>query len=171
MNLFLVVQSSSKVSWSNSRSFDLVGGRPGVWGVCLRYLWSNTIIQTVCSNEPQPSANICIDPVWSGRSAPGQTASSAEFLSASLWSSPASEVFSQSRSGCSVWSGSLPRLCSAHKQQVCSPQRVYCKSFHIPLRLSGGGLRPWKTKPSRYKPPGELPALKQILLSLVSLRD
>lgn len=136
----------------------------------------------VSRNEPPSSANICTDPVPSDLSASGQTIDSAQFLSASLWSPSVSEVFSQPRSGCSLRSGSFPRLCPPLSPQtttaaqfvfeiLCSPQRVYCQSFHIPPRLSR--LGPLRTNPSwnkalrAVKP--QLPALRQTLPSPVFL--
>ncbi len=74
-------------------------------GICGHLCHSDS---AVCSKTL--SANICIDPVSSDLS--GQTVRSAEFLW-SLWSSSVSEVFSQPQSGCSVWSGSFPWLCTA----------------------------------------------------------
>lgn len=131
---------------------------------------------TCCAgNSGQTDIQSCqcaLNPLGRTLWAPAQRLGSAEFLSASLWSSSVSEVFSQPESGCSVGSGSFPRLCVIARPVNNNWHAVYlwhflvhlnefsCTSFHIPLKLSN------QTEPVQRS--ADLPSNKRSFLLFIS---
>lgn len=117
---------------------------------CRLWLWDNTpfiqvsLVKHLCSSDSAVCSNNKKHLHGSCELGP----------SASLWSS----VLSQTRSGCSVRSRSFPQPCTAARPAKQQPphslslkyfvhlSEFYCKSFHIPLRLSGCRLPTFKDR-------------------------